>query len=287
MGTSSPYGGPGGDNPLIPSWLGSGGGGEPPDGIPPDGGSPPGDVPVPAPRPLPQPPPFPNRFMSPRNNFSRFVSSGGSDRASLGRAVSGYVSGAAGGARQAAQRMGSSRGAGARLLGFLTDAQTRGAREALRALNLEYLAGRPIDEIFVGLVDYVCPDGGTIDEGISREAFVETIVDLATLGISDLDALTVDQMQTVFELFATHAIEARLYNDIGTKAITLPRDAYTAGRVQAQLRDFIARGVSDVLTAAKMVLSTLTPDRVLGFVGSVYEQAFRMLQIMGEVEAGI
>lgn len=122
---------------------------------------------------------------------------------------------------------------------------------------------------------------------ISREAFVETIVDLATLGITDLDALTADQMQTVFELFATHAIEARLFNDIGTKAITLPRDAHTASRVQAQLRDFIARGVSDALTAAKMVLSALTPDRVLGFVGSVYEEAFRMLEIMGEVEAGI
>ncbi len=287
MGTSNPYGGPGGDNPLIPSWLGSDGDDAPPDGTPPESGQPPSDAPVPPPSPPPQPPPFPERFRTPRNNFTRFASSGGSDRASLGRAVSGYVSRASGGARQAAQRMGSSRGAGARLLGFLADAQARGAREALRALNLEHLAGRPIDEIFVGLVDYVCPDGGTIDEGISREAFVETIVDLATLGITDLDALTADQMQTVFELFATHAIEARLFNDIGTKAITLPRDAHTASRVQAQLRDFIARGVSDALTAAKMVLSALTPDRVLGFVGSVYEEAFRMLEIMGEVEAGI
>lgn len=287
MGTSNPYGGPGGDNPLIPSWLGSDGDGAPPDGAPPESGPPPGDAPAPPPSPPPQPSPFPDRFRTPRNNFTRFASSGGNDRASLGRALSGYVSRASGGARQAAQRMGSSRGAGARLLGFLADAQARGAREALRALNLEHLAGRPIDEIFVGLVDYVCPDGGTIDEGISREAFVETIVDLATLGITDLDALTADQMQTVFELFATHAIEARLFNDIGTKAITLPRDAHTASRVQAQLRDFIARGVSDALTAAKMVLSALTPDRVLGFVGSVYEEAFRMLEIMGEVEAGI
>lgn len=287
MGTSNPYGGPGGDNPLIPSWLGSDGDGAPPDGTPPESGQPPGDAPVPPPSPPPQPPPFPERFRTPRTNFTRFAGSGGTDRASLGRAVSGYVSRASGGVRQAAQRMGSSRGAGARLLGFLADAQARGAREALRALNLEHLAGRPIDEIFVGLVDYVCPDGGTIDEGISREAFVETIVDLATLGITDLDALTADQMQTVFELFATHAIEARLFNDIGTKAITLPRDAHTASRVQAQLRDFIARGVSDALTAAKMVLSALTPDRVLGFVGSVYEEAFRMLEIMGEVEAGI
>lgn len=113
--------------------------------------------------------------------------------------------------------MGASRGAGARLLGFLTDAQTRGGREALRSLNLEELAGRPIAEVFIGLADYICPSAGTVDEGIAREAFIETIIELTTLGVTDLDALTPDQMQTVFELYATHAIEARLCNDIGTK----------------------------------------------------------------------
>jgi hypothetical protein len=137
------------------------------------------------------------------------------------------------------------------LLSFLSDAVTRGAREALRALNLGALAGRPIEEIFLGLADYVCPDGGTIDEGAAREAFIETIVDLAAAGITDFDGLTVDQMQTVFELYATNAIEARLCNDIGAKTITLPSDAREASSVQAQLHDFIQRGVSDALTAAR------------------------------------
>ena len=56
---------------------------------------------------------------------------------------------------------------------------------------------------FLGLVDYVCPDGGSIDEGIAREAFVETIADLAGAGIADLDSLTADQIQAVLELYAT------------------------------------------------------------------------------------
>ncbi len=43
---------------------------------------------------------------------------------------------------------------------------------------------------------------------------------------SDLDGLTADQMQTVFELYATNAIEARLCNDIGAKTITLPSDSW-------------------------------------------------------------
>ncbi|WP_244136146.1 Qat anti-phage system associated protein QatB [Burkholderia sp. BCC0801] len=227
----------------------------------------------------------PTRFSAARNNFSRFAGSGGSDRRSLGRAVSHYVGSSSGGARTAAARMGSARGAGSRLLGFLSDAVARGATEALRSLNLGALAGRPIEEIFLGLADYVCPDGGSIDEGIAREAFIETITDLAGAGITDLDGLTADQMQTVFELYATNAIEARLCNDIGARTITLPSDSREAARVQAQLNDFIRRGVADALTTARAAAAALTPDRVLQFVGRIYEQAFGILQIMGDAEA--
>lgn len=284
MGTSSAFGGQSGGSPLVPSWLD-------------DGGAPPAapDVPqgVPAPDALPTPPTRPPipivadpaRFSAARNNFSRFAGSDGRDRRSLGRAVSHYVSSASGGARTAAARMGSARGAGSRLLGFLSDAVARGATEALRTLNLGALAGRPIEEIFIGLSDYVCPDGGSIDEGIAREAFIETITDLAGAGITDLDGLTADQMQTVFELYATNAIEARLCNDIGMKTIILPSDSREAARVQAQLKDFIHRAVADALTAARTAAAMLTPDRALQFVGRVYEQAFEILQIMGDDEA--
>ncbi|MBI5847229.1 MAG: hypothetical protein HZB31_04650 [Nitrospirae bacterium] len=289
MGTSSPYGGPGGGTPLVPSWLGADGIGDTPaapDGVP--GADPTTPAPLP-PAPENRPdipvPTYPNRFAGARSNFTRFAHSGGSDRASLGRAVSGYVSTASGGARQAAMRMGASRGTGARLLSFLTDVQARGAREALRALNLEGLAGRPIDEVFVGLADYICPSAGTVDEGIAREAFVETIIELTTLEVTDLGALTPDQMQTVFELYATHAIEARLCNDIGAKLVTVPTDAQAALRVQEQLRDFIRNGVSDALTEARAANPTLTQDRVQSFVDSVYERAFGILQALGDAEA--
>jgi len=286
MGTSSAYGGPGGGTPLVPTWLEPNGSGVP---AAPDAtstvGKPAPVIPALPNRPPVQPPPTAGRFTAARNNFSRFARSGGRDRASLGRAVAGYVSTASGGARQAARRMGSSRTVGARLLGFLSDSRARGAREALRALNLEGLAGRPIEEVFLGLADFVCPDGGTVDEGIARDAFIETIADLAGNGITDLDALTSDQMQTVFELYATHAIEARLCNDIGAKTILLPRNVRAAEQVQAQLRDFIRRGVSDALTAARGVLQMLTPDRVLQFVGGIYERAFAILQTLGEAEA--
>jgi len=296
MGTSSSNGGPGGGQPLVPSWLGGGGGPPPPPAGPPPGappGSPPGppaDDPA-APPPAPPdraplaPPPGENRFQMPRTNLSRFAGSGGSNRAGLGRAMSKYVSSTAGGARQAARRMGASRHTGSAFLGFLKDVQTRGTQEALRALNLQALAGRPIEEILSGLADIVCPESGTIDDGIAREAYFETIVDLAEHGIKDLDALTPDQLQTVFELYATHAIEARICNDIGMKTITLPADIHAAEVVQAQIRDFIMRGVSDALTSARGTLDALTADRVLAFVDDVYESAFQILQARGDAEA--
>ena len=181
--------------------------------------------------------------------------------------------------------MGASRGSGTRLLGFLADVQARGASEALRSLDLEGLAGCPINEVFMGLADYICPNAGTVDEGIAREAFIETIVDLSTLGVTDLDALSPDQMQTVFELYATHAIEARLCNDIGTKLVTAPTDPQVALRVQSQLRDFIRNGVSDALTSARAETPNLTQDRVHGFVDTVYERAFGILQALGDAEA--
>ena len=291
MGTSNAFRGQGGGTPLVPSWLGDDGAppatpdGTGPDGQPPEGTGPPAATPMP-PLYVPLPPVAdPKRFSAARNNFSRFAGSGGTNRRSLGRAVSRYVGSSAEGARTAAARMGSSRSAGGRLLGFLSDATARGSAEALRAMNLGVLAGHPIEEIFLGLADYVCPDGGSVDEGIAREAFIETIADLAGAGIADLDSLTVDQMQTVFELYATNAIEARLCNDIGMKTITLPANVRDVARVQGQLHDFIQRAVADALTAARATVRALTPERVLEFVGGIYEQAFVILKVMGDTEA--
>jgi len=182
--------------------------------------------------------------------------------------------------------MGASRQSSAQLASFLSGAMANGPREALRSLNLGNLAGRPIEEIFIGMMDYVCPEGGSIDDSIAREAFIETIADLAENGLTDFDALNAAQLQTILELYATHAIEARLCNDIGAKTVSMPSNVVEAESVQAQLFDFIRRSVSDALTAGIAAVEAMTPTRVLGFVTGVYEQAFAILQSMGEAEEG-
>jgi len=137
----------------------------------------------------------------------------------------------------------------------------------------------------LGLADYVCPDGGSVDEGIAREAYFETIVELAELGVTNFDALSTDQMQTVLEIYVTNAIEARLCNDIGTKAVAMPLDARQADRVVAQIRDFVRRGVSDVFTSSRAALDALTSERVTAFIERIYVDAFSVLQSLGEEAA--
>ena len=203
----------------------------------------------------------------------------------MGRAVSHYIGASLGGPRTAAIRLGSARVASSRLISFLADAVNRGADAALKALNLDALVGLPIQEILVGLSDYICPDGGTIDEGIAREAFIETIVELSEEDITNLDELTGEQIQTVFEIYAAHTIEIRLYNDIGTNSIKLPHDEIEVERIQAQLNDFIRRGVSDALAANKIPTASLTPDRVLQFVDEIYSQSYDILLNLCEAES--
>ncbi len=286
MGTSNSNSGTRGrGTPLIPSWIETPpGAGDTlaPENEPTDQASPPQAEPVLAPLP---PPGAPERFTGPRSNFSRFASSGGSNRAALGRSISDYVSKSTGGARNAARKMGSSRITGGRLLSFLSDVSQRGIQEALRTLRLDSLVGRSIEDVFIGVSDFVCPEGGNVDTNIAREAYFATIAELATNGITDFENLTSEQIQVVFEIFATNAIEARILNDIGNKVISVPESAGDAINVQEQLEDFIRNAIADALTAAGGVLQGNTPDKALAFVDDVYERAFTLLQIMGNRES--
>jgi len=163
--------------------------------------------------------------------------------------------------------------------------QTSGTRTALQALSLDSLTGQSIDAIFLGLFDYVCPVGGRIDEGIARDAFVETIIALTENQISDLDNLSADQIHTVLELYISYSISARICNDIGTKVIEISRDQQTVAQVQTQLQEFIRRGVSDALTNARDRFLSIDQNTVHDYVNQVYDQTFELLQMMGETEA--
>ncbi len=293
MGTSGPSDGPNPGTPLVPSWLDDAPAGPPPtDGAPeapngsPDGGpapvSPPPRMPAPLP-PLPPPPP-PDRFRGARSNFSRFAASGGSDTRALRRGVRDYVRSGTGGTRNATKRMGASRTAARGVLGVFRDFQRDGAAATLRRLNLADLAGRSLQDVFLGLTDVVCQDGGSIDEGIARDAWLETVADLDALAGVDADTLTADQMRDAFLSFIAHTIEGRLFQDIGTKGFKFAADLAAIESFERQLRSYIRRSVRDSFSGDLTAPATLSNQQIAAIVDRTYDEAWELMVTFGDAE---
>jgi hypothetical protein len=288
MGTSGPSDGPNPDTPLVPSWLGNSPA-APPAG---DGGAPPvprvpGDAnapafPVPSPLPPMPPAPPPDRFRSARRNFSQFAGSGGSDTRALRRGVRDYVRSGAGSSRNATARMGASRTAARGVLGVLRDFQRDGVGATLRRLNLGDLAGRPLADVFLGLTDVVCRDGGSIDEGIARDAWLETVADLGALAAADADILTAEQMRDAFLVFIAHSIEGRLFQDIGTKGFKFAADLNAIAAFEHQLRTYIRRAVRDSFTGDLATPTTLSDQQIRTIVDRTYDDAWDILVTWGD-----
>jgi hypothetical protein len=277
MGTSSSNTGSSGSNPLIPTWLAdpiqggqevAGENSEAVENPKPDNGT----------QPLVVSTVDPQRYTAARSNFTRFVKSGGSDTGSLRRATSSYVRRSSGGAKNATTKMGSSRKAASKLLGFLQETSSKGIESVLKSLNLQNLAGRPINEIFIELSDFLCPEGGSVDDGIAREAFIKTIADISEEEtLNDDGNLSSGQVQAIFELYMTHTIEDKLLNEIGTNTFFQTQTLEDAELVQDQLHDFIKNNVSDALANTDKKIEGLSQDEIGGFVDSIYESTFTLL----------
>jgi hypothetical protein len=285
MGTSSMYGGP--RTGLVPSWADDpvpGGVPSPNPAVAPIAPGQGGEVPA-APAGLSLPAAQPDQagagaFSGARTGFTRFARTG--SRSALESALSHYVHSGTGGARRAARRMGSSRSAGSRLLGIIRDVERHGAAETLRNLNLPDLAGRPAADVFLVLIEFVCPPGGSIDEAIARQAMLEAICDVAEAGLGDFDALTPVQLEEFFLDFISRSIEGRIVNDIGGRGITLPDDVDAIDNAQRHLHDFVAGCVRSALGDRLDDLDRLSDQDLRRTVDDIYEAAFAVLAAVAE-----
>jgi hypothetical protein len=181
--------------------------------------------------------------------------------------------------------MGSSRAAGARLLGVVRNFETLGPVETLRQLNLAGLAGRPAAEVFVGLLEFVCPPGGAVDEAIARQAMLETIGDMAEAGVGSFDALTADQMGEFFLDFVARSIEGRVLADLGGRGVTLPDSVAAVENAQAQLHDFVTGCTRGQLAGRIDGVARMSDRDIEGVVNQIYEAAFELVAAAGEAAA--
>jgi hypothetical protein len=178
--------------------------------------------------------------------------------------------------------MAASRKSGRRLLSVLRDVQQFGAAEALRRLNLPGLAGRPATDVFVALLEFVCPPGGALDEAIAREAMLDAICDLADKGLGNFDELTPDQLNEFFLDFLARSIEGRIINDIGARGITLPADAAAADNVARQLHDFVFGSTRGELVDRLDGLKSLSDRDIEKLSNEIYEAAFELVAAAAE-----
>lgn len=281
MGTSGPTKGSQSSTPLVPTWL------DEPQTAPLPGGDDPhdsNDEGNDAPRPAVQPPPEPERFRGARGNFSRFAGSGGSDRGALRRAVRDYVRSGTGGSRYAVRRMGASRTAANNALGVFRGILHDGVQETLRRLNLENLTGGSPQDVFLGLTEIICRDGGSVDEAIARDAWLETVAEFDRFGIDDMDALTGDQVSEIFLSFIAHAIEARLYQEIGVNGFKFAESINDIESFDSQFRSYIERAVRDSFSSYLAELSVMSDQDIGAVVDQTYREAFELLEILGDQE---
>ncbi|WP_342745156.1 Qat anti-phage system associated protein QatB [Thioalkalivibrio denitrificans] len=293
MGTSGSSRGPGSGTPLVPTWLDepttnpvSGNDDVSQDQVDGDDtdGSNAGPDSKPEPRPPIQLPPEPSRFQSARTNFTRFARSGGSDTGALRRGIRDYVRSGTRGARSATQRMGSARTTASGALGVFRGLLRDGVETTLRRLDLNNLVGRSAEDLLVGLTDTICHDGGSIDEAIGRDAWLETVAELDQFGIDDLDSLTTAQVSAIFMAYVSHAIEARLFQDIGINGFHVSASVSETESFERQLRDYIRRSVRDSFSSDLSSLPNLRDKEINDIVDGTYTDAWSLLEAWGDME---
>jgi hypothetical protein len=296
MGTSGAYGGS--PRGLLPSWLNEpDGGADPPVAAPAAPGpilpaatpANPAVQPAPGTQVLPPPltapalapmPPYTGSFSSARAALTRFAKT--RDSRALGAAASRYVNQGAGGARRAASAMGASRGVANRLVGIARDAQTIGPEQAVQRYNLGNVAGVPAADVFLSLMEVMCPPGGSISEAISRAAMLSAIEHLADAGATDFDALSPQQWEAFVLDFVACSIEEKVINELGSHLVDAPSSISDLEATEAQLHDFIGGSVRDALGDSLKNIAALTDAQVAATVETVYTAAFDFLSLLGD-----
>lgn len=157
-----------------------------------------------------------------------------------------------------------------------------GPTAVLRQLNLSDLSGRPAADVFLAILEFVCPPGGSVDEAIARQAMLETIGDMADAGIGSFDALTPTQLRDFFLDFIARSIESRVMADLGGRGITLPEDVAAVEDAQAQLHDFVTGATRGRLADRLNGVERLSDAQIDAIVDQVYEAAFELVAAAGE-----
>ena len=284
MGTSKGYGGP--SSGLVPSWIDDvaqpAGPAAQPNGPGQSNPSQSGSTPS-------QPGSSPSgpvnndgtgSLRGARSSFTRFARTG--SPSDLGNALSSYVRKGVGGSSRGARRMGTSRATAAKLLSIFGDVQRNGAAETLRRLQLTVAPGQPASQVLLALLEFICPPGGAIDEGVARQAALNTIAELDEAGSGSFEDMTEADRQNFFLDFVANSIESMIMADLGGRGITMPDDVEAVERIQSQLSSFITGCTRGQLANRLEQWPAPTDQEVNQVTSAIYEAAFDLIAAAAE-----
>lgn len=255
MGTSTSNPGQKGNTPLIPSWLDD------------------SDFP-----PQIQPP---DRFSIPRANFTRFINDhrtgNGGNSGHLKKATSRYVRNSLGGSSNATTRLGAARISTTRIFSVFNSIIVHGVNATQSLFKLGDIIGKKASEALLMIGEFVCPDGGSTDEGIARDSYIEAIIAMPELQNKNIEDLTPPEFLAFTQHYMAKVIEDRLINDIGTKSFSLPDSVTQIDEIQKQLSGFISGAVSDAIIKLNVDISQIDSIQVKSIVDSIYKKSYDIL----------
>jgi hypothetical protein len=170
------------------------------------------------------------------------------------------------------------------VLGVFRGFQRDGVDATLRRLNLSDLIGHSPEDLFLGLTDVICRDGGSIDEGMARDAWLETVAELDGLGVAGTAGLDTAQMREIFLAFMARTIESRLFQEIGVNGLKIAPDLAAIEAFESQLRSYIRRAVRDSFSGDLTRLSTLSDQQISVIIDQTYRDAWDLLLTWGDAE---
>lgn len=254
MGTSSHNPGQSGHSPLVPSWVDDGNTSELATPIAPNADS--------------------ARFSAPKGNMTRFAGNNSSGSGNLRSAASQYVRSSTGGARNAVIRLGSARSSTAKLLGAIGAFSSGGASRVQKFLETYNLVGKRADYALVSIADLICPDGGTTNEGIVRDAYIDTIAETPELRTLNFEDLTPDQLMVVLKGCIARVVLGKMLNDIGNKVLSVPESLLRVKNLKDRMLSFVKGIVGDAFLRLGIQPSNINQRDANQLTDNIYEQVY-------------
>jgi hypothetical protein len=127
------------------------------------------------------------------------------------------------------------------------------------------------------VAEVICPDGGTIDESIARDAMLEAIAEVAEDDPGAFDELSTDQLDEFLCDVITRSIVTKVLNEIGTNALHGSASDADFREAEQITRDFTQGRVRDALGNRFDAGSRPTQSEIDRSISDVYADTFDML----------